>query len=114
MRALLRALAVCLLLALALPAQAEAKERSAPTHFALGATSVVSTFIYGTVKVGYAVLGTMIGGLAYVTTGGRRDVARAIIQPAIRGDYIVSPEHLTGERALVFAGRDPEYSAIDY
>jgi len=90
-----------------LPGAARAAERHVATQFALGAGSVLSTFVYGTVKTVYAVLGSITGGLAFALTGGRGDVARAIIQPAIRGDYVVVPEHLTLERPLIFAGRDP-------
>ena len=89
------------------PGVARAEERNAATQFALGAGSVLCTFVYGTVKTVYAVVGTVTGGLAWALTGGRGDVARAIIQPALRGDYVVTPEHLTTERPLVFAGRDP-------
>ena len=89
------------------PGAARAAERHAATHFALGAGSVLSTFVYGSVKTVYAILGSITGGLAFALTGGRGDVARAIIQPAVRGDYVVTPEHLTMERPLVFAGRDP-------
>ncbi len=64
--------------------------------------------IYGPVKVIYAVLGTATGGLAWVLTGGNRAAARAIIQPAVRGDYVVVPENLTNDKPLHFAGRDPE------
>ena len=91
----------------ATPRLGHAAERHAATHFALGAGSVLGTFVYGTVKTGYALLGSVIGGLAFVLTGGRGDVARAILQPAIRGDYVITPEHITLERPLIFAGRDP-------
>ena len=96
-----------LLLGVMAPDAARAAERHAATHFALGAGSVLGTFVYGTVKTVYAVLGTVTGGLAFALTGGRGDVARAIIQPAVRGDYVIVPEHLTFERPLIFAGRDP-------
>lgn len=92
---------------MAAPKIAHAAERHAATHFLLGAGSFFGTVVYGTVKTSYAVLGTVIGGLAFALTGGRGDVARAILQPAIRGDYVVTPEHLTLERPLIFAGRDP-------
>lgn len=80
-------------------------------HFLLGAGSVLSTFVYGTVKTTYAILGSITGGLAFALSGGRNDVARAIIQPAVRGDYVVTPEHLTMNQPLVFVGRDPVESS---
>jgi len=91
----------------AIPRLGYAAERHAATHFLLGAGSFVTTVFYGAVKTSYAVLGSVVGGLAFALTGGRGDVARAILQPAIRGDYVITPEHLTMERPLIFSGRDP-------
>lgn len=81
--------------------------RHAAAEFGLGTGAVLCTFVYGTVKVLYAAVGTVTGGLGYVFSGGSTDVARKIIQPAVRGDYVITPEHLTMERTLVFAGADP-------
>jgi hypothetical protein len=55
----------------------------------------------------YAVLGSATGGLAYLLTGGDGHTARNITQKAVRGDYVVTPEHLTAEQPLVFVGIDP-------
>jgi hypothetical protein len=88
-------------------AQAQGQTRHAAVHFGLGTLSVVSTVVYGSAKFVYAVLGSAPGGLAYVITGFDGDVARRIIQPAVRGDYVVTPENLTAEMPLVFVGRDP-------
>jgi hypothetical protein len=81
--------------------------RHAGVHFGLGLASVGCTFFYGTAKVLYAVLGSATGGLAWLLTGGNGETARSIVQPAVRGDYVVTPENLTSERSLVFVGRDP-------
>ncbi len=91
----------------ATPAAGQAAERGAPMEFVLGASSFALTLPYCLVKLAYALGGSLIGGLAWGLTGGRGDIARAIIQPAVRGDYVISPEHLTNDRALVFVGRDP-------
>ncbi len=107
-------LSVCLVLAGG-TATAQAGERSAPAHLGLGVASFALTLPYGLVKTAYALAGSVTGGLAWAFTGGRCDVARAIVQPAIRGDYVVVPENLTSERALVFVGRAPEaQSSYDY
>ena len=34
---------------------------------------------------------------------------RAVISPAVRGDYIVTPDHVRMQKDLEFFGRDPEY-----
>ena len=108
----MRSLTLLLVLSLAFaggllrPTTAHAKERSSPIHFGLGVTAFALTVPYGAVKTGYAVGASVIGALAWVFSGGRDDVARAIIQPGIRGDYVVMPEHLVNERPLIFSGRD--------
>lgn len=103
------------ILGLAAPRFADAAEtRHAATEFGLGVASVVCTLGYGLAKTIYAVGGTVTGGLAWALTGGRSDVARAVIQPAVRGDYVITPQHLTGRRSLVFAGRDPELASYPY
>ena len=101
-------LLVCLVLAsVPVPAAAQASERNAAAECGLGVASFALTLPYGLVKTAYAVGGSLTGGLAWVLTGGRNDIARAIFQPAVRGDYVVVPEHLLFERPLVFVGRDP-------
>jgi hypothetical protein len=105
---LIAALLLCVALAGA-PAAAradEAPERNIMLHYGLGVGSVLATLIYGPVKVVYATLGSITGGFAYLLTGGRLDVPREIIQPAIRGDYVVTPEHLTFNQPLQFVGKE--------
>jgi hypothetical protein len=89
------------------PASAQAGPRHAAAEFALGTLAVASTIPYGIVKVGYAVLGSAVGGLAYLITGFNDETAREVIQPAVRGDYVVRPEHLTADVPITFVGRDP-------
>lgn len=107
------ALAVLFTANLLAPAIARAQEeggeqRNTAMHMGLGIGSALLTMVYGPVKILYSLTGTLIGGLAFTFTGGRNDVARAIIQPSVRGDYVITPEHLTFERPWVFSGRDPE------
>ncbi len=95
------------------PAGAQDAERGAPMEFVLGASSFALTLPYGLVKLTYAHGGRLTGGVAWVLTGGRSEIARAIVQPAVRGDYVIIPEHLTNDRALVFVGRDPSKDLPD-
>jgi hypothetical protein len=74
----------------------------------LGVGSAISNFFYGPLKMGYAIIGTGISGLAWVFTGGSRDVAGPIFYASVRGDYVITPEHLSLEVPLDFVGRDPE------
>ena len=97
----------------AAPAVAQDAERGATMEFALGVSSFALTLPYGLVKLTYALAGSLTAGLPGVLTGGRTEIARAIIQPAVRGDYVIVPEHLTNDRALVFVGRDPSREPPD-
>ncbi|HXZ85276.1 MAG TPA: hypothetical protein VEI82_07280 [Myxococcota bacterium] len=93
--------------ALPLAARAdEAPERNIFAHYGLGVGAVLCTLVYGPAKVVYATLGSVTGGLAWLLTGGRTDVPREIIQPAVRGDYVVTPEHLTFNQPLMFVGKE--------
>lgn len=62
------------------------------------------TVPYGAAKMVYAIGGGIVGGLAWTVTGGNMRVAKSIWIPSMTGDYIVQPQHLTGERHLYFVG----------
>ena len=79
-----------------------------------GLGAFLCTVPWGLVKTGYAVLGGVTGGLAFGLTGGRGDISRAIWQASLRGDYVVTPGNLTGERPLSFVGRDPQRDPYPY
>jgi hypothetical protein len=70
-----------------------------------GAAAGLASVFYAPVKVAYATGGTVVAGLAYVLSGGDKDVAKPIFDASVRGDYVVTPEHMKGERELEFVGR---------
>ncbi|MDH4343551.1 MAG: hypothetical protein OEV71_10670 [Nitrospira sp.] len=77
---------------------------SSPEEAGLQAACWFVTIPYGAVKVAYAIGGGIVGGLAWVITGGDTEVAQSIWIPSMTGDYIVQPQHLTGEKPLRFVG----------
>lgn len=79
------------------------------TEGGLGAVAAISSLIYGPIKITYCVLGVVFGGMAYGLSGGDSDVLDAVITPAVRGDYVITPSVIRGERSLEFIGRDPDY-----
>lgn len=90
------------------PASARADDDDSTAYSGLaGIGAALSTLVYVPLKVTYAVGGTVISGLAYVWTIGDTTVAGPIFFSAIRGDYVVLPEHLEGRRDLEFVG--PQY-----
>jgi hypothetical protein len=83
-------------------------QESAAESGGLGAAAVLTSLIYGPVKLVYALGGLIVGGFAWPLSGGDSDVMWRIMNPAIRGDYVVTPAHLRGEQPLEFFGREPE------
>jgi hypothetical protein len=71
----------------------------------MGAAAGLTSVVYAPLKVAYAAGGSVVAGLAYVLSGGDREVAKPIFDASVRGDYVVTPEHMTGERELEFIGR---------
>ena len=105
-----RALLACVLVLALAPQAAQAQSQdSMPSEAGLGAGAAVLSLVYGPVKVVYALSGLIFGGLAWGLSGGDSDVLNAVITPAVRGDYVITPAILRGERPLEFFGRNPEY-----
>jgi len=72
-----------------------------------GVGAALASIFYIPAKVTYAGLGLLTGGLGYVFSGGRADVANNIIYPAVRGNYVVTPSHLKGTEPIYFVGAPP-------
>jgi hypothetical protein len=72
-----------------------------------GIGSALANVFYIPAKVIYAGLGLLTGGLGFVLSGGRADVANNIIYPAVRGHYVVTPSHLKGTEPIYFVGAPP-------
>ena len=75
----------------------------------IGAGAAVASLVYGPAKLCYAFGGLVIGGLAWAFSGGDRSVAKVVLTPSVLGDYVITPDHLRGERPVEFFGRDLEY-----
>jgi len=93
------------------PVLAEEIPEASPQGAGLQAASWVLTIPYGAVKTAYAIGGGIVGGLAWVVTGGNVEVAKSVWIPSMTGDYIVQPQHLTGEKTLYFVGRSSDEPA---
>lgn len=90
----------------ATPVQAdEASARPVDSEAGLGIAAGLVSLVYTPAKVLYALGGGAIAGMAYLASAGDQDVTEPILTPSLRGDYVVTPEHLKGERSLEFFGR---------
>jgi len=76
-----------------------------PTQFGIGAASVLLSIPYGAAKVTYAVLGGIIGGFAYLFSAGDTEAAQAVWTPSLQGTYVLTPDHLKGDKAIQFMGK---------
>lgn len=86
-------------------------EPAAGEELGYGFGSVVANIFYMPAKVTYAGLGLLTGGIGFVLSGGRADVANDIIYPAVKGNYVVTPSHLKGNEPLYFVGAPPPEAA---
>jgi hypothetical protein len=73
-----------------------------------GVGAALASVFYIPAKVTYAGFGLLAGGLGYLFSGGRADVANNIIYPAVRGNYVVTPNHLKGTDPIYFVGPAPD------
>ena len=98
-------LGVLVLVLQASPVRAE----SGGANAGWGSAAVISSLVYGPVKMAYSLLGVVFGGFAWGLSGGDAEVMTAVISPAVRGDYVITPSHLRGEQPVEFIGRRPDY-----
>jgi hypothetical protein len=89
---------------------AEETSETSPKGAGLQAASWLATVPYGAVKVAYALVGGIVGGLTWALTGGNTEIAKAVWIPSMTGNYIVQPENLTGDKPLHFMGGSSDRS----
>ena len=76
------------------------------------AASVFSTILYAPFKVAFAIGGGIVGGLAYAFSGGNENAARSIWTTSLYGTYLITPDHLRGDRPIRFLGvAEPDTAA---
>lgn len=93
---------------------AAAQEDPMPTGAAAGygIGSAFCTLLYAPVKLIYAGGGALVSGAAWLFSGGNSSVMGPILNASVRGDYVVTPDHLRGRDNLEFVGRSPDYRRI--
>jgi hypothetical protein len=98
------ALVAAMVLTAARPALAEDDGPRYATDFGVGVGAVFTNIVYMPVKFVYATFGGITGGLAYLLTGFRYDLAKEIWRPSLGGTYVVTPSMLRGEEKIFFSG----------
>ena len=110
----LRGAASALLVACTLAMQPAAAFAADGKHVGLGAASAFSNLVYAPCKLLLAMIGSFTAGVGYAVTAGDIDVARKILDSSVMGDYVVVPEHFTGQRRLEFIGNPNPAPADDW
>ena len=100
----LACLLIAVIAAAPLGARGRDDEPKDPGAFA-GVGAMLCTLVYSPAKITYAATGAVVGGLAWLWSFGSPRVTRPVFRAALGGDYVVVPEHLSGERKLEFIGR---------
>jgi hypothetical protein len=72
-----------------------------------GMAAVGTNLGYMPAKMIYALAGGLVGLMAWGVTAGNSDVALGILQPALAGTWVLTPEMLRGEQPIMFIG--PSY-----
>ncbi len=70
----------------------------------MGLAAGLLTIPYVVCKAVFAIGGGIVGGLTYVFTGGNESAAKSVWTTSMYGTYIITPEHLQGDRPIRFLG----------
>jgi hypothetical protein len=84
---------------------AQVEEPSLFYEGGLGATAALVSLIYAPVKLAYAASGIALGSGSFLWTWGDRDAAMAVVNTAVGGDYVITPEHLRGSDEIHLTGQ---------
>lgn len=96
---------LCLFVFTCGPVQAEEGGESTVEEAGLGVASAILTVPYGVSKMLYAGMGGVVGGFAWVLSGGDTEAAEPVWDASLNGTYVITPEHLRGKKAVRFFGR---------
>jgi hypothetical protein len=70
----------------------------------IGAGTIVTNLAYVPAKIVYGILGGIGGAAGYALTGGNKQVADSIWRSSLGGDYVLTPDMMTGQRPIYFSG----------
>jgi len=70
----------------------------------VGAGTVAANVLYIPAKLAYGILGGIGGGAGYLLTGGNEQVSNTIWRSSLGGDYVLTPDMMTGQKPVHFSG----------
>jgi hypothetical protein len=69
-----------------------------------GVGAAASNVLYVPAKLVYGTLGGIAGGAGYALTGGNQRVANTIWRSSLGGDYVITPDMISGQAPVHFSG----------
>ena len=94
------------------PASSDGTEGGSASSAGMGAAAGLSTILYFPLKAAFAIAGGLVGGLAYAFSGGNETTAKSIWTTSMYGTYIITPDHLRGDKPIRFLGvAEPDTAA---
>jgi len=88
----------------AAPPSSASTEGGTPSDAGMLAMAGLSTLLYFPLKAVFAISGGIVGGLTYVFTGGDEHAAKSVWNTTLYGTYIITPDHIQGNRPIRFLG----------
>lgn len=79
-------------------------EGSTASEAGLGVGSGLLSLVYFPAKLAFALGGGIVGGLAYLFSGLDDQPAEKIWTTSLLGTYLITPDHLKGNKAVRFLG----------
>lgn len=86
------------------PSSSEGTEGGNASSAGMQVAAGFSTLLYLPLKLAFAIGGGVVGGLAYAFSGGNEQAAKSIWNTSLYGTYIITPDHLQGNRPIRFLG----------
>jgi hypothetical protein len=69
-----------------------------------GAAALFGNVLYIPAKLVYALLGGIVGGGTWALTGGNTQAADTVWRSALGGDYVLTPQMVSGDQPINFSG----------
>ncbi len=88
----------------AAPVVAENSDTSDNSSLGLQIASGALSILYMPVKVVYAGVGGLVGGMVYLVTAGNESAAQSVWDASLKGTYWLTPDHLQGNEPVRFKG----------
>ena len=88
----------------AAPPSSESIEGGTSSSAGMQVAAGFSNFLYFPAKLVLAISGGVVGGLTYVFSGGNEQAAKSVWTTSLYGTYILTPDHLQGNRPIRFLG----------